>query len=60
MDVIRKDSGEYRIVHAGREIDRRFETQRQALGWADRYIDDQLFDTPNAFCPPLPYCKAGA
>ncbi|CDX26756.1 hypothetical protein MPL3356_60537 [Mesorhizobium plurifarium] len=43
------------IVHAGRDVDFSFATEGEAWKWADANIDDQVFDTPNCFSPPLNY-----
>ena len=46
------------IVHAGRVIDEKFPDRESAERWADRNIDDQMFDEPNTFSPPLRYRDA--
>lgn len=43
------------IVHAGKEIDFSFASEAEAWAWADANIDDQMFDSPNDFSPPLTY-----
>jgi hypothetical protein len=49
MDVVRGKNGKYVIIHAGREVDKDFDTEGEAWHWADANIDDQVFDDPNWF-----------
>jgi hypothetical protein len=53
--VVERRSDHFVIVHAGKEIDFSFATEAQAWAWADEFIDDQVFDGPNWFSPPLTY-----
>jgi hypothetical protein len=53
MDVERDHSGRWRIIHAGREVAEDFESEDEAWAWADKNIDDQMFDAPNHYSPPL-------
>lgn len=66
MEILRGDDGKFRILHAGRIVkglaDRGssfragpFDTERDANSWADTWIDDQVFDSPNEFSPELEY-----
>ena len=52
---IERRSDHFIIVHAGKEIDHTFATEAEAWAWADEFIDDQVFDSPNDFSPPLSY-----
>jgi hypothetical protein len=55
MDIVRSENGGFVIIHAGRVIDKAFRTEDEAWSWADEFIDDQFFDSPNDFSPPLVY-----
>lgn len=55
MEILKNASKRWVIVHAGREIAQEFETESEANAWADKWIDDQVFDGPNSFSPPLTY-----
>jgi hypothetical protein len=55
MDVFKRSNGSFAIIHAGREIDKDFATEDEAWSWADRNIDDQMFDGPNWLAEPLAY-----
>lgn len=55
MDVFHKAAGQWVIVHAGKEIDQDFRSEEEAWAWADKHVDDQVFDEPNDFSPPLQY-----
>lgn len=55
MDIIQRHDGKFVIRHRGREIDEVFGSAMDADRWADEFIDDQVFDTPNDFSPPLKY-----
>lgn len=50
MDVV-KEGAFFVIIHAGREIDVKFLSEDDAWRWADRNVDDQVFDEPNLFTP---------
>ena len=54
MDIMEHE-GQWRIAHAGKVIAQPFATEAEANTWADCNIDDQMFDTPNSFMPPLEY-----
>lgn len=60
MEVVRNHSGRWIIMHAGKEVSEVFETERAAYSWADKNIDDQVFDDPNSFSPPITYRTTGA
>ena len=53
-----REGAHFVIVHAGRVIDEKFPDRESAERWADRNIDDQMFDEPNTFSPPLRYRDA--
>jgi len=36
MDVVRSESGKWVIIHAGREVDKDFDSESDAWRWADR------------------------
>lgn len=55
MKILQRADGWWIIQHAGKEIDKDFSTDVEAYGWADENIDDQVFDSPNDFSPPLKY-----
>lgn len=56
MKVVRRAPDYYVILHAGREVDTpNFTTEAAAWGWADEFIDDQAFDSPNTLREPLKY-----
>ena len=55
MDITRSDSGGFVIIHAGKIVDRSFASEAEAWSWADEHIDDQVFDGPNDFSPPITY-----
>ena len=55
MNVEKRDGCTYVIIHAGKEIDEDFNEEIDAWEWADKNIDDQVFDTPNRLSPPLKY-----
>jgi len=55
MEIERNQSGRFVIMHGGREVAEEFETEDDAWRWADRHIDDQVFDGPNDFSPPIHY-----
>lgn len=54
MDIERR-SDHFVIVHGGKEIDFSFASEAEAWAWADEFVDDQVFDGPNNFSPPLKY-----
>ena len=58
MDVIQKSDGGWAIIHAGKEVDIDFDTEAKAWSWADEFIDDQVFDSPNWLCEPIVYRTA--
>jgi hypothetical protein len=58
MMITCREGAHFVIVHAGRVIDQKFHDQESAERWADKNIDDQMFDTPNSFSPPLKYRDA--
>ena len=58
MMLTAKEGNRFVIIHAGKVIDESFDTREQAEAWADDNIDDQMFDTPNTFSPPLVYRDA--
>lgn len=57
MEIFQSDDdGLFRILHAGKVVKAGpFDTDREADNWADMWIDDQVFDTPNTLSPPLKY-----
>lgn len=56
MKVVRRAPDYYVILHAGREVDTpTFKTEADAWGWADEFVDDQMFDGPNTLSEPLTY-----
>lgn len=55
MMIIGREGNHYVIVHAGRIIDETFPDRDAAEKWADCNIDDQMFDAPNEWSPPLRY-----
>lgn len=55
MDVIRKSDGGWAIIHAGKEVDKDFVTENDAWSWADEFVDDQAFDSPNWLRDPIAY-----
>lgn len=66
MEILRGDDGKFRILHAGKVVKGLvgrgdaflagpFDTHRDADSWADTWIDDQVFDSPNEFSPELEY-----
>jgi hypothetical protein len=58
MMITCREGNYFVIVHAGRVIDQKFPDQESAEKWADDNIDDQMFDAPNSFSPPLKYRDA--
>lgn len=58
MDILHSEDGGWVILHAGKIIDINFPTDLAAWSWADEHIDDQVFDGPNQFSPPLKYREA--
>lgn len=58
MMITVREGSHFVIAHAGRVIDEQFPDQESAERWADRNIDDQMFDEPNTFSPPLKYRSA--
>ena len=58
MMITCREGAHFVIVHAGRVIDEKFPDRESAERWADRNIDDQMFDEPNTFSPPLRYRDA--
>ena len=54
MDIIQRDNL-WAIQHAGKIVAKRFTSEDEAWAWADRNIDDQVFDGPNDFSPALEY-----
>lgn len=69
MEILRGDDGKFRILHAGQIVkglaDRGssfragpFDTEQDANSWADTWIDDQVFDSPNEFSPDLEYASS--
>jgi hypothetical protein len=54
MDIVERD-GKHVIVHGGKTIKEKFKSEDDAWKWADRNIDDQMFDKPNTFSDPLVY-----
>lgn len=55
MIIKKKPNGKWGIIHSHRWLVQDFETETEAEGWADGNIDDQMFDGPNTFSPPLQY-----
>ncbi|WP_067734477.1 hypothetical protein [Novosphingobium naphthalenivorans] len=43
------------IRHSGQIVNQRFPTEDDAWAWADMHIDDQVFDSPNNWSPPIDY-----
>ncbi len=58
MMVTVREGSHFVIIHAGRVIDEVFSDRESAERWADCNIDDQMFDEPNWFSPPLKYREA--
>lgn len=58
MMITVREGAHFVIVHAGRVIDETFPDRESAEAWADANIDDQMFDKPNWFSPPLRYRDA--
>jgi len=58
MMIVAREGEHFVIVHAGRVVDASFADRDAAEQWADRNIDDQMFDEPNSFSPPLKYRAA--
>ena len=58
MMITCREGNHFIIIHAGRVIDEQFPDQASAEKWADCNIDDQMFDGPNTFSPPLRYRAA--
>ncbi len=56
--IVVNEGKHFVVVHAGRVIDETFPDRESAESWADSNIDDQMFDTPNTFSPPLKYRDA--
>lgn len=54
MDIV-EHKGKWVIIHAGKEVAETFDTEADAWTWADKHIDDQVFDGPNDYSPPLTY-----
>ncbi len=54
MEVFQHDNL-WAIAHAGNVVAKRFTSESAAWEWADMNIDDQVFDAPNHFSPPLDY-----
>lgn len=59
MEIFRNHSGRWIIMHGGKEVVENFESENAAYSWADRNIDDQVFDEPNWFSPPIAYRTSG-
>lgn len=55
MHILRKFNMKFSIIHANKYIDKEFETMAEAEAWADEFVDDQVFDSPNTLSPPLQY-----
>jgi hypothetical protein len=55
MKINQLNDGKWVIHHGGHVIAETFATERDAERWADHNIDDQVFDNPNCFMPPLVY-----
>jgi hypothetical protein len=55
MDIQKAKNGKWMIIHAGKFVNRTFETEEAAWTWADSNIDDQVFDGPNCLAPPIVY-----
>lgn len=58
MMITVREGSHFVIIHAGRVIDEKIPDRESAESWADRNIDDQMFDEPNTFSPPLKYRDA--
>jgi hypothetical protein len=58
MMITCREGSHWVVIHAGRVIDARFPDRASAEAWADNNIDDQMFDAPNHFSPPLVYRAA--
>lgn len=58
MMITVREGAHWVIVHAGRVVDESFPDRAAAEKWADSNIDDQMFDAPNEFSPPLKYRDA--
>lgn len=58
MMITCREGAHWIVVHAGRVIDEKFPDRESAEKWADCNIDDQMFDEPNTFSPPLRYRDA--
>lgn len=55
LEVLRSEDGGFVIIHGGRVIDQTFEAEDDAWSWADEFVDDQVFGSPNWLRPPLVY-----
>jgi len=53
--VHKRPDGKIGVIHAGKFVKQTFETEAEAEYWMDCNIDDQMFDGPNWFSPPLEY-----
>jgi hypothetical protein len=54
---IKVHEDKWRIIHSGRVVLQSFDTEEEAYSWANRNIDDQVFDNENTFADPLEYDK---
>ena len=59
MEIEKNHNGRWIIVHGGKEVKETFDSEREAYAWADKNIDDQMFDRPNWFSPPITYRTPG-
>lgn len=57
MRIAQLTNGKWVIHHAGKVIDKIFDTERDTDNWADGWIDDQVFDSPNTLAPSLVYMR---
>lgn len=53
--AMKKPSGKWGIVHAGRFLVQNFDTKEEAEDWELVNVDDQMFDSPNSLSAPLEY-----
>lgn len=58
MMIVCREGAHFVIIHAGRVVDETFPDRESAERWGDHNIDDQMFDSPNYFSPPLKYRDA--
>lgn len=59
MEIEKNHSGRWVIVHGGKEVKETFDSEGDAYKWADKNIDDQVFDEPNWYSMPIAYRTPG-